>query len=49
LVIAAEQAKNKDFVLAEAKKLDGVKRHLEGKTLRKEIFVPGRIVNLVVG
>jgi leucyl-tRNA synthetase len=49
LVIDASEAKNKELILAEAKKLDGVKRHLEGKTLRKEIFVPGRIVNLVVG
>lgn len=49
LVIDASEAKNKELILTEAKKLDGVKRHLEGKTLRKEIFVPGRIVNLVVG
>lgn len=49
LVIAANEVNNKDLVLSEAKKLEGVQRHLIGKTLRKEIFVPGRIVNLVVG
>lgn len=38
----------KDEVLARAKALPGVSRHLEGKTIRKEIFVPGKIVNFVV-
>ncbi len=33
--------------LAAAKDLDGVKRHLEGKTIRKEIYIPGRILNIV--
>jgi len=37
----------KDDVLAAAKQLDSVARHLEGKTIRKEIYVPGRIVNFV--
>lgn len=35
-------------VLATAKADVNVLRHLEGKTLRREIYVPGRIVNLVV-
>jgi leucyl-tRNA synthetase len=35
-------------VLAAAKALDGVKRHMEGKQIRKEIYVPGKIVNFVV-
>jgi leucyl-tRNA synthetase len=26
-----------------------VQRHLEGKTVRKEIVVPGKLVNIVVG
>jgi leucyl-tRNA synthetase len=38
----------KDDVLAAAKADENVARHLEGKTIRKEIYVPGRIVNLVV-
>ncbi|HHI80044.1 MAG TPA: leucine--tRNA ligase [Planctomycetes bacterium] len=35
----------KEFVLSKAK--EAVKSQLEGKTLRKEIYVPGRLVNLV--
>ncbi|MFH1681625.1 MAG: leucine--tRNA ligase [Candidatus Eisenbacteria bacterium] len=27
----------------------GVRRHLEGKTIRKVIFVPGRLINIVAG
>jgi len=40
---------DKDAMLAAAKADDNVARHLEGKTLRREIVVPGRLVNLVVG
>ena len=36
-------------VLAAAKADPNVARHLEGKELRREIVVPGRLVNLVVG
>lgn len=35
-------------ILAAAKELPGVARHLEGKTLLKELVVPGRLVSLVV-
>ncbi len=38
---------SKDDVLAQAKAHDRVSNHLEGKTLVREIYVPGRIVNLV--
>jgi leucyl-tRNA synthetase len=37
-----------DEVLAKAKALPGVAPYLEGKTLVKEVVVPGRLVNLVV-
>jgi leucyl-tRNA synthetase len=37
-----------DDVLAAAKGLPGVVRYLEGKTLVKEVVVPGRLVSLVV-
>jgi leucyl-tRNA synthetase len=40
---------DKDAVLAAAKGNENVVRWLEGKTLRREIVVPGRLVNLVVG
>jgi len=39
----ADEAKAKDVALAE----DKVQRAMDGKTLRKFIYVPGRIVNVV--
>lgn len=36
-----------DDVLAQAKALDRVKTHIEGRTIRKEMVVPGRLVVLV--
>ncbi len=41
----ADQAKAQDVALAEEK----VQRAMDGKTMRKFIYVPGRIVNVVVG
>lgn len=46
--VPAEKAGDKDFVLDQAKKAKNVKRYLNGGTVIKEIFVPGKIVNLVV-
>ena len=40
---------SKDEILAAAKALDTVQRFTDGKSLRREIYVPGRLVNLVVG
>ncbi|MEM0966874.1 MAG: leucine--tRNA ligase [Verrucomicrobiota bacterium] len=37
----------KDMVLAEARTAERVSAFLEGKEIRKEIFVPGKIVNFV--
>ena len=39
----------KDAILALAKADANVQRHLEGKTVRKEIVVPNKLVNIVVG
>ena len=39
----------KEKVLDEARAISNVARHLEGKQLRREIYVPGKIVNFVVG
>jgi leucyl-tRNA synthetase len=36
-------------VRAEAERVDRVKPHLVGKTVRKVVFVPGRLINFVVG
>ncbi len=40
---------DKDSILACAKEDSNVARHLEGKQIRKEIYVPGKLVSLVVG
>jgi leucyl-tRNA synthetase len=37
-----------DAVLAAARADENVSRHLDGKTLRRAVYVPGRIVNFVV-
>jgi len=37
-----------DEVLAEAMRHAGIHRHLAGKTVRKKILVPGRLLNIVV-
>ena len=40
---------DKDAILVLAKADANVQRHLEGKTVRKEIVVPNKLVNIVVG
>ena len=40
---------DKETILAKAKADANVQRHLEGKTVRKEIVVPNKLVNIVVG
>ncbi|MEC8437084.1 MAG: class I tRNA ligase family protein, partial [Pseudomonadota bacterium] len=40
---------DKEAILAMAKADANVQRHLEGKTVRKEIVVPNKLVNIVVG
>ena len=40
---------DKDAILALAKADANVQRHLEGKTVRKEILVPNKLINIVVG
>lgn len=40
---------DKDEVLSLAKGADNVARHLDNKTIRKEIVVPNKLVNIVVG
>lgn len=45
ITIAPDQPK--DEVLAIAKEEANVARYLDGKTIRREIYVPGRIINIV--
>jgi leucyl-tRNA synthetase len=48
IYVDAAKAKDKDHVLSLAKADENVAKYLEEGNLVKEIFVPGRIVNLVV-
>ncbi|MFO7799715.1 MAG: leucine--tRNA ligase [Rhodohalobacter sp.] len=46
--VPAEKANDKEFVIGLAKQQEKVQKYLDGSTVVKEIFVPGRIINLVV-
>lgn len=46
--IEVDAQAGKEEVIAEAKKDENITRFLEGKTVVKEIFVPGKIFNIVV-
>jgi len=50
LVVSREEFENmnKEEILSQAKKVERVGKWLEGKEIRKEIYVPGKILNLVV-
>lgn len=48
IFVPVEQSKNKDFVLNMAKADDKIQKYLAEGQLVKEIFVPGRIINLVI-
>jgi len=43
--VAADAAK--DFIEQQATSSEAVQRHTDGKTIRKIIVVPGRLVNIV--
>ena len=49
LEIETGKVDDREFVLGEVKKLERIVKILEGKKLVKEVYVPGRVVNLVVG
>ena len=38
----------RDDILDAARQLEGVAKFLDGQTIRKEVYVPGRLVNFVV-
>lgn len=48
LYVPVELAMDKEYVLEQAKALEKIQGYLEGSRLVKEIFVPKRIVNLVI-
>ncbi len=45
--VAADAEKHD--ILGQAKAADNVVRFIDGKEIRKEIVVPGKLVNIVVG
>ena len=47
-VVELLKQEDKDSALAKAKAVDGVAKAIEGKTIVKEIYVPSKIVNIVV-
>jgi leucyl-tRNA synthetase len=47
--VEVETDAEEDAVLEQARAEENVKRRLEGKEIQREIYVPGRIVNFVVG
>ena len=46
--VEIDKSASKDEVLKLAKELEGVIKYTDGKTIFKEIYVPGKIINLVV-
>lgn len=48
LTVAKEQAMNQNDIEALAKKSEKAQKFLEGKRVRKVIFVPGKLINFVV-
>lgn len=48
LSVNSEQLQNKEEIVSRAKSLEKVAKWLEGKEVIKEIYVPGKMVNLVV-
>jgi leucyl-tRNA synthetase len=48
LDLSQEEAKDKDKVLALAKEEEKLKQYLRGKKIVKPVFIPGRLINLVV-
>ncbi len=47
--IDISSALDKEAIFSEALKDANVARHVEGKTIRKQIYVPDRLINFVVG
>jgi len=48
ITVPSDRIQDKGFVIGLAKQHENIQKYLDGTTMIKEIFVPGRIVNLVV-
>jgi leucyl-tRNA synthetase len=49
LLVGSEEAKNEAEILKMAKSEAKVAKWIEGKKVKKSVFVPGKIINLVIG
>ena len=48
LVIEASSVENQSLIEQKARESEKIKKHLEGKEVKKVIFVPGKVINFVV-
>jgi leucyl-tRNA synthetase len=48
LLVDSNQLLAKEEIIKKAKEMEKIKKWMEGKTVVKEIYVPGRMVNLVI-
>ena len=46
--IVVDKSAQESEILAQAKSADKVQAHIAGKSIVREIYVPGRLVNIVV-
>ena len=46
--LGVSKTASQEEALSAARAIAEVQKHLEGKTVVKEIYVPGRIINIVV-
>lgn len=49
LSVGLDEAKNEEEMVKKAKKDKNIQKWLKGKTIRKTIFVPGKLINFVIG
>ena len=48
ITVLADEIKDKDGVIAQAKKSDRIQKYIDNKKIKREIYVQGKLVNLVV-
>ena len=48
LEVASEDIADEDGILERARTTEEIQKYLQGKEIKKEIYVPGKIINLVV-
>jgi len=48
LVIEADKVEDKEFVLSQVQSIDEIQKYIKGQEIKKKIYVPGKIISLVV-